>query len=38
MHNETLKIYNYEGCNSTSQILDLLSRDYQFEFHKSQGH
>jgi hypothetical protein len=38
MHNEALKMYNSEGCNLTSQTLNLLPRDYQFEFHKSQGH
>jgi hypothetical protein len=30
--------FNLEGCNSTGQALDLLSRDHQFESHKPQGH
>ena len=29
--------YNFEGCSSTGQILDLLPRDHQFESHKPQG-
>jgi hypothetical protein len=27
-----------EGCNSTGQVLDLLSRYHQFESHKPQDH
>lgn len=32
--------YNEEqrGCSLTDQVLDLLSRDQQFEFYKLQGH
>jgi len=26
------------GCSSTVQILNLLSKDHQFESHKPQGH
>jgi hypothetical protein len=29
---------NSEGCSSTDQVLNLLSRDHQFESHKPQGH
>jgi hypothetical protein len=29
---------NYEGCSLTDQVLDLLSRDHQFESHKPQDY
>jgi len=31
-------LINYDGSSSTGQVLDLLSRDHQFESYKSQGH
>jgi hypothetical protein len=30
--------FNFEGCSLIDKILGLLSRDYQFESHKPQGH
>ena len=27
--------YNFEGCSSISQALDLLPQNHQFESHKS---
>ena len=29
---------NLDGCNSTGQVLNLLSISHQFEYHKSQSH
>ena len=29
---------NFKGCNSTRQVLDLFSKNYQFESHKPQDH
>jgi hypothetical protein len=31
-------LINLEGCSSISQVLNLFSRDHQFESHKTQGH
>jgi hypothetical protein len=29
---------NFERCSLTGQVLDLFSKNYHFESHKSQGH
>jgi hypothetical protein len=31
-------LINFEGYNSTSQILSLFSKGHQFEFHEPQDH
>jgi len=37
-HKTITKRFNFKGCSSTDQVLNLFFRGYQFECHKPQGH